>query len=90
MTVTASFLESPPLKAAVMNSTDLEGQIKNDISSKEIEHASIQEDFSPEEEKMLLRKIDLMLLPTIWIMYLLSYLDRTKYAIPPRVSTRET
>jgi hypothetical protein len=31
-----------------------------------------------EEEKALVRKIDLYLLPTIWLMYLLSYMDRTK------------
>lgn len=30
------------------------------------------------EEKALVRKIDLYLLPTIWLMYLLSYMDRTK------------
>ena len=36
--------------------------------------------WTPEEEKKLVRKIDLLLLPTIWIMYLLSYMDRTKYA----------
>ncbi|GLI80729.1 hypothetical protein PoHVEF18_009086 [Penicillium ochrochloron] len=60
-----------------MTSNDLEGQLKNDISSKEIEHASIHESFSLEEEKALVRKIDLTLLPTIWVMYLLSYLDRT-------------
>ncbi|KAF2809022.1 MFS general substrate transporter [Mytilinidion resinicola] len=29
------------------------------------------------EEKALVRKIDLSLLPTIWLMYLLSYMDRT-------------
>lgn len=51
-----------------MNSTDIEGQINNDVLSKEIEHASIQESYTPEEEKALLRKIDLTLLPTIWIM----------------------
>jgi len=34
-----------------------------------------------EEEKKLVRKIDLYLLPTIWIMYLLSYVDRTKSAL---------
>jgi hypothetical protein len=33
--------------------------------------------WTPEEEKKLLRKIDLFLMPTIWIMYLLSYMDRT-------------
>lgn len=31
-----------------------------------------------EEEKKLVRKIDLFLMPNIWLMYLLSYLDRTK------------
>ena len=31
-----------------------------------------------EEERKLVRKIDLFLLPTIWFMYLLSYMDRTK------------
>ncbi|KAF2087786.1 MFS general substrate transporter [Saccharata proteae CBS 121410] len=30
-----------------------------------------------DEEKKLVRKIDLYLLPTIWLMYLLSYMDRT-------------
>lgn len=34
--------------------------------------------WTEEEEKKLLRKIDLFLLPCIWIMYLLSYMDRTK------------
>lgn len=65
-----------------MESTDVESQYKKAVSSKEIEHAGVQEtlSYSPEEEKALLRKIDLTLLPTIWIMYLLSYLDRTKYA----------
>lgn len=37
--------------------------------------------WTEEEEKKLVRKIDLRLLPTIWLMYLLSYMDRTKYAI---------
>jgi hypothetical protein len=34
--------------------------------------------WTPEEEKKLVRKIDLMLMPMIWFMYLLSYMDRTK------------
>ncbi|KEY72947.1 hypothetical protein S7711_07910 [Stachybotrys chartarum IBT 7711] len=33
--------------------------------------------WTPEEEKALVRKIDLYLLPCIWLMYLLSYMDRT-------------
>ena len=44
--------------------------------------------FSQAEEKKLVRKIDLFLLPTIWLMYLLSYMDRTKYDLlfPSRYS----
>lgn len=30
--------------------------------------------WTPEEEKKLVKKIDLFLLPTIWLMYLLSYM----------------
>ena len=35
--------------------------------------------YTEAEEKKLVRKIDLLLLPTIFLMYLLSYMDRTKY-----------
>jgi hypothetical protein len=34
------------------------------------------------EEKALVRKIDMYLMPTIWIMYLLSYMDRTNIGMP--------
>lgn len=33
--------------------------------------------WTPEEEKALVKKIDSYLLPCIWLMYLLSYMDRT-------------
>ncbi|KAF3801992.1 putative transporter [Colletotrichum gloeosporioides] len=33
--------------------------------------------WTAEEEKALVKKIDLFLMPTIWLMYLLSYMDRT-------------
>lgn len=39
-----------------------------------------------EEERKLVRKIDLHILPTMWLMYLLSYMDRTKSAPPTSVS----
>lgn len=44
------------------------------------DHVEVSEQltWTPEEEKKLVRKIDLYLLPTIWLMYLLSYMDRTK------------
>ncbi|KJK66808.1 Major Facilitator Superfamily protein [Aspergillus parasiticus SU-1] len=60
-----------------MDLSDVEGQTK-DISSHEIENVNTEAaSFTPEEEKALVRKVDLTLLPTIWVMYLLSYLDRT-------------
>ncbi|KAI9926237.1 hypothetical protein ASPWEDRAFT_30629 [Aspergillus wentii DTO 134E9] len=59
-----------------MDPADVEGQMK-DVSSHEIENVTEAVSFSPEEEKALVKKIDLTLLPTVWIMYLLSYLDRT-------------
>ena len=31
-----------------------------------------------DEEKALVRKIDMSLMPIVWIMYLFSYADRTK------------
>lgn len=50
--------------------------VKEMDATKQIE---VAEDFTwtPEEEKQLVKKIDLFLLPTIWLMYLLSYMDRT-------------
>ncbi|KAL4913596.1 major facilitator superfamily domain-containing protein [Aspergillus aurantiobrunneus] len=48
----------------------------DDGQSKHLEDT--QEAFwTEEEEKKLVRKIDFFLLPNIWIMYLLSYMDRT-------------
>ena len=63
-----------------MDSLGTKHPVKAGISSDQIEHASIHEHvlFSPQEERKLVRKVDLTLLPMIWIMYLLSYMDRTK------------
>ncbi|PIB01301.1 putative tartrate transporter [Cercospora beticola] len=58
-----------------MSSTD---DKMKDIELIEDHSGNIDEDpESAAEEKALVRKIDLFLLPTIWIMYLLSYMDRT-------------
>ncbi|KAJ6034069.1 hypothetical protein N7460_000017 [Penicillium canescens] len=65
------------MKSTSMNSSDMKDMAK--AGSEQIEHASVHDapSFSLEEERALIRKIDLTLLPTIWIMYLLSYMDRT-------------
>ena len=50
-----------------------------DINCSEVERPGDESPvtWTPEEEKKLVRKIDLFLMPTIWIMYLLSYMVRT-------------
>jgi len=47
------------------------------IEEVQLESVSDSVSFTAEEEKKLVRRIDLFLLPTIWLMYLLSYMDRT-------------
>ncbi|KAJ5925424.1 hypothetical protein N7454_008063 [Penicillium verhagenii] len=63
-----------------MDSYEFETSSQKEVSSTQIEHAESEVTFSAEEEKALVKKIDLMLLPVIWIMYLLSYMDRTNIA----------
>lgn len=50
----------------------------NVVSPKDV--SSTVDDYIPgtEAEKKLVRKIDLYILPMMWLMYLLSYMDRTK------------
>ena len=36
-------------------------------------------DWAPEAERKLVRKIDIYLLPMLWLMNLLSWMDRAKY-----------
>lgn len=63
-------------------SDDLDAHGKEDMFPQEIEHVGREPSFyTPQEEKALVRKIDLVLMPMMWLMYLLSYLDRTKYVL---------
>lgn len=59
-----------------MQVTDVPVEMKHDSELHEIEDSQSDSEMSwtPEEEKKLVRKIDLYLLPTIWLMYLLSYM----------------
>lgn len=34
--------------------------------------------WTPEEEKKVLRKVDYFLIPTVWVMSLLAWMDRAK------------
>jgi hypothetical protein len=61
-------------------------QDKPKNESMEVEDVGVKSDSVPyngyvpdtDEERRLVRKIDLYLLPSMWLMYLLSYMDRTK------------
>lgn len=51
---------------------------KNSLSPEELELEQALKDYVPntEAEKKLRRKIDLRLMPILWIMYILNYIDR--------------
>lgn len=55
-------------------------ETKADLGFDEVESHEVEQvraggiTFTKEEEDKLVRKIDLFLLPTIWLMYLLSYM----------------
>lgn len=60
-------------------SSSIDEAPKHNLNTEQIEQIQEAENaFTPEEEKKLVRRIDLFLLPTIWLMYLLSYMDRIK------------
>ncbi|KAF7187285.1 MFS transporter prlL [Pseudocercospora fuligena] len=58
-----------------MSSSSIDDTKRNDIEF--VEESNSQNEERAAEEKALVKKIDLFLLPTIWLMYLLSYMDRT-------------
>jgi hypothetical protein len=61
--------------AQSLDVTDIDSKDMNDAKHVEVLEGIT---WTPEEEKALVRKIDTYMLPTIWLMYLLSYMDRTK------------
>lgn len=75
-----------------MSYTSMHAEIAKEIKEEPAEYIervqSPDEDLA-REEKALVRKIDLFLLPTIWLMYLLSYMDRTKSVIIPLMQVSE-
>lgn len=64
--------------------TSTEAVDQKDFPGQVAEHVEVTQGltWTEEEEKKLVRKIDLYLLPNIWLMYLLSYMDRTKQVFP--------
>lgn len=38
--------------------------------------------WTPEEERKVVRKVDLRLIPTVWLMFVISWMDRSKSVSP--------
>lgn len=75
----APVIDTSSAPASVRSGQDVESEKPNDV--KQSQHLEVSDNeitWTPEEEKALVKKIDLFLMPTIWLMYLLSYMDRTK------------
>lgn len=62
-----------------MSSSSIDDTKRNDIEF--VEESNSQNEEKAAEEKALVKKIDLFLLPTIWLMYLLSYMDVSELII---------
>ncbi|CAO1620824.1 unnamed protein product [Jaminaea pallidilutea] len=72
MSGTGSPDTDPTLKQATSDSSSGSGQSRQDLS-----HEHNQPWYSRQEERRLVRKVDLLLVPTLSILYLLSFLDRS-------------
>lgn len=74
--------ESPQQQPTAMSSSSHD--VKT-IDTEFVEESNCQNEEETAEEKALVRKIDLFLLPTIWLMYLLSYMDVSISVIMMRI-----
>lgn len=66
-----------PQAEQVEMSAEIDGPVKPGDVDEELEEALRNYVPGSPEEKKLLRKIDLRLMPILWIMYILNYVDRT-------------
>jgi hypothetical protein len=73
-------------------------ELDKKVDSEQLEHSSnngmpVLADGAPyvpgtEEEKRLLRKIDKHLLPMLWVMYVMNYIDRTNIGVSGALGRR--
>jgi hypothetical protein len=76
-----TFLDSLDCKMAIqepsLQSSDKSVDVVKDVDESYAIYAQhAEEDVSPAEAKSVLRKIDLRLIPVLWLLYLLQYLDK--------------
>ena len=70
--------ETTPQTLEGLSKTKTIDTVHNDEALRVLAQYAGNTSWTPEEEKKLVRKVDLYLFPMIWLMYLLSYMDRTK------------
>lgn len=78
-----------PQAEQVEMSAEIDGPVKPGDVDEELEEALRNYVPGSPEEKKLLRKIDLRLMPILWIMYILNYVDRTNI-VSSKTSTLST
>lgn len=67
------------MKRVIRMDQDKVSTAKAKVEVKKVTTESIRDvNIQPEEEKALVRRVDIVLMPTLWLMYLFSYADRTK------------
>lgn len=66
-----------------------EGKL-NELSKEDLERAVALEQYVPGSvaEKKLVRKIDFVLLPVLWLMYVLAWIDRGNIVSPVRFQSQ--
>lgn len=53
-------------------------RLLHDDTEQSVDEAPVNQPHDAAEERALVRRLDLILMPAIWVMYLFSYADRTK------------
>lgn len=65
-------------RSTVEGETEVVGDLKANLSEHDLQLERALRDYVPgsDAEKRLVRKLDLFMMPTLWIMYILAYIDR--------------
>ncbi|KAK7224910.1 hypothetical protein V2G26_012913 [Clonostachys chloroleuca] len=73
-----SEIKSKDAKANDLVDVEYGNAIKTNISAEEMELQQALSDYVPgsDAEKRLVRKIDFIMMPAVWLMYILAYIDR--------------
>lgn len=65
-------------RSEVDGETEVVADLKANLSEHDLQLERALKDYEPDSdaEKRLVRKLDFFMMPTLWIMYILAYIDR--------------